>query len=123
MAIKTFVGPCAVCKGFSNNLVNPCICPCGPTEDRAPPPVVSFAAARFDKVGDPAKHKPADALEAALEWVKNPENGPYNHVIICLGRTVEDGGSATKWFQAGDYQYHAQMGLLFETGQMIRGDG
>lgn len=119
--MKTFTGPCAVCGGFITDFRNPCLCPGGPK--RSDTPVVSFAAARFDKVGDPAEHKPADALEAALEWVKNPENGPYNHVIICLGRTAEDGGSATKWFQAGDYQYHAQMGLLFETGQMIRGDG
>lgn len=85
--------------------------------------VVSIAAARFNKISDASEHDPRDALEAAMEYLDDPENGSPDHVIICFGRTPKDGGSATKWFQAGSYEYHAQMGLLVEAGNMIRENG
>lgn len=95
----------------------------GDGEERPKAQVINLAAVRFDKNTDASEHSPRDALEAAMAYLEDPEMGNPNHIIVCLGRTPEDGGSATKWFQAGSYEYHAQMGLLFETQQMIRDNG
>lgn len=85
--------------------------------------VVSIGAARFNKESqDPAECNPRDALEAAIAYFDHADDKP-DHIIVLFGRTPEDGGSATKWFQAGSYQYHAQIGLLYEGGQMIRENG
>lgn len=95
----------------------------GDGEERPKAQVINLAAVRFDKNTDASEHSPRDALEAATAYLEDPEMGNPDHIIVCLGRTPEDGGSATKWFQAGSYEYHAQMGLLFETQQMIRDNG
>lgn len=96
----------------------------GDGEERPTAEVINLTVARFNQGNaDASDHSPQDALEAAMAYLDDPEMGNPDHIIVCLGRTPEDGGSATKWFQAGSYEYHAQMGLLFETQQMIRGDG
>lgn len=81
--------------------------------------VSSLAAARFHKNSDPAAHDPATALDAAREWLKELDHEP-NHIIVMVGRDMPDGGSGTRYFQAGNYRHHAQMGLCHETMNMIR---
>lgn len=81
--------------------------------------VTDFSARRWDAVDDPAKHDVAEALRAAMRALENDEKPP-EHIIVAFGRNTEDGSSATRFFQAGGYQYHAQMGLLYEAAQMIR---
>ncbi len=114
-----YEGPCSECGNRKNDMANPCFCPGGPF----PPKVTSLAVARFDKIADASKHEPSAALEKALAHLADPNEPDYDHAIVILGRTPEGGGSTTIWFQAGKYDYHAQMGLIFEGGQMIRGDG
>jgi hypothetical protein len=80
----------------------------------------SFTARRFDKNSDPAAHDPITALIVAREWIEQQENGP-DHVIVFVGRTTEDGASGTKYFQAGQYPCHAQIGLIVEGLCMLRG--
>lgn len=82
----------------------------------------SFTARRFDKYGDPAAHDPIAALQVAKEWIDANPDKP-DHVIVLIGRTTEDGGSGTKYFQAGSYPHHAQMGLCLEGQNMIRESG
>lgn len=94
----------------------------GDGTERPSASVVNLAARRFEKNTDASEHNPRDALYAALEWHSDPETAA-DHIIVCLGRTPENGGSATKWFQAGKYEYHGQVGLLFETMNMIRDNG
>ena len=79
--------------------------------------IISFGAKRFLQSDKPRDTKIEDCFDAAREFVR--ENGS-DHVIICIGRDHEDGGSLTKWFQAGNFRYHSMMGLLFEVGHMIR---
>lgn len=101
------------------NMLKPCDC------DRLAQmkPVASLAVARFDKIEGAENHPPSAALEKALAHLADPNEPDYDHAIVVLGRTPEGGGSAAIWFQAGKYEYHAQMGLLFEAGQMIRENG
>lgn len=82
----------------------------------------SFAARRFHKFGDPADHDPTVALQVAKEWIDANPDKP-DHVIVLIGRTTPDGGSGTKYFQAGGYPHHGQMGLCLEGLHMIRGSG
>jgi len=114
-----YEGPCSECGNRKNDMANPCFCPGGPF----PPKVTSLAVARFDKIPGAENHEPAAALEKALAHLRDPDEPDYDHAIVILGRTPEGGGSAAIWFQAGKYEYHAQMGLLFEGGQMIRENG
>lgn len=91
--------------------------------ESAPATVTSIGAARFNKdTASPKDCNPRDALEAALAYLDHVDDKP-DHIIVLFGRTSEGGGSATKWFQAGSYEYHAQIGLLYEGGQMIRENG
>jgi hypothetical protein len=84
--------------------------------------VTSFASARFYKRQDPAIHNPRSALEVATEWFdQNPE--PPNHCIVIFGRDTADGGSGTRFFQAGTYRHHGQMGVMLEGMNMIRESG
>jgi hypothetical protein len=82
----------------------------------------SFIAHRFNKIGDPSAHDPVSALVVAQEWIAQQENKPH-HVIVFVGRTTEDGSSGTKYFQAGNYPAHAQIGLCMEGMLMLRGSG
>jgi hypothetical protein len=76
-----------------------------------------FSIKRLEKMQDPSKTPLELACDAAKAWVK--ESGA-EHVIIVVGRSDGENGSATRYFQAGTYSYHAQMGLLWEGQQMIR---
>lgn len=71
---------------------------------------------------DPAEFDPVTALDAAREWIEQCEEKPH-HVIVLTGRVLKDGGCGTRFFQAGQYKYHAQIGLVHEGAQMIRDNG
>lgn len=79
--------------------------------------IISFGANRFRKSEEVDKTRIEDAIEAAKEFLQ--ESGG-DHIIICCGRTTDDGISGTKFFQAGSFSYHGQMGLLYEVQNMIR---
>jgi hypothetical protein len=87
------------------------------------PPIVSLGARRFHNATHPAMLDPRTALEAAMEWLNDPTTPKAAHVIVIVGRDVEDGGSGTRYFQAGDYRHHGQMGLMLEGMHMIRESG
>jgi hypothetical protein len=76
------------------------------------------ALARFNKTDDPADSPPGDALEAARHFLQS-ETGT-EHIIVLVGRTMEDGSSGTRFFQAGKYPHHAVMGLCLEGMHMLR---
>ena len=80
-----------------------------------------IAVARFNKTDDPAKSRPLDALEAAKKCIES--EGSVEHVIVLVGRTMEDGSSGTRFFQAGSYPHHGMMGLCLEGMHMIRESG
>lgn len=60
--------------------------------------VTNLTVARFDKIADPAAHEPEAALLAALDWVRSTKEKP-DHIIVITGRTMEDGGSGTRFFR------------------------
>lgn len=81
--------------------------------------VSDLAAARWDKNDNPADCRPDEALHAALRYIA--ENEMPDHVIVLFGRkNTELDCDASKFFQAGSYGYHAQIGLLYDGQQMIR---
>lgn len=88
---------------------------------------ISLDAARFARTSVPAHLNPRAALEAALRWLdeQDAKGVKIRHVVVITGRDApdHDSGSGTKYFQAGDYRHHAQMGLCFEGMQMIRDSG
>lgn len=94
---------------------SPCTCTNSAT-------VTSIGAHRFANAQDAARCNPRDALEAAMAYLDHIDDKP-DHIIVLFGCTPEGGGSATKYFQAGSYEYHAQMGLLYEGAQHIRDQG
>jgi len=87
--------------------------------------IMDFAAARFEKTTDARDTSPNDALAAARKWVEQCDAAgePVEHIIILTGHTAVDGGSSTRYFQAGKYEYHSQIGLCTEGGLMIRDNG
>jgi hypothetical protein len=87
------------------------------------PPVASLDAARFHRAEHPAHLNPRTALVAALEWYDAQTEKP-THIQVLVGRDIgPEGCSGTKFFQAGAYRHHAQMGLCLETMEMIRESG
>lgn len=81
--------------------------------------VRSLGAARFNRNTDPAAHDATTALDVAYEWIKSLDHKP-DHIIVLVGRDMPDGSSGTRFFQAGNYRYHAQQGLCSEGALMIR---
>ncbi len=85
--------------------------------------VRSLDAARFNRASHPAHLNPRTALVAALEWYDAQEDKPQ-HIQVLVGRDVGDEGcSGTKFFQAGNYRHHGQMGLCIEAMNMLRESG
>lgn len=78
--------------------------------------------ARFHKVDDPGAHDAVTALDAAREWIDTLDHKP-DHIIVIVGRTFPDGANGTRFFQAGNFRYHAQQGLCLEGANMIRESG
>lgn len=99
----------------------------------APPPAapigakpISMAAARFDKAVHPEDLPARDALVAAMDFVDScPLDDKPTHIIVLIGRDPVDFATAsgTKFFQAGKYRHHAQMGLCLEAMHQIRESG
>lgn len=79
-----------------------------------------IAIARFSRNKSPDTTKLADCLEAAKKEI---EDGSWDHVIVLFGRTTDEGASGTKFYQAGVYPHHGQMGLCQEGMLMIRESG
>jgi hypothetical protein len=89
-------------------------------------PVASIGAARFDRATHPEEVSPRDALTAALDWVDGlHDDDPATHIIVLIGRDTPEKqtASGTKFFQAGTYRHHAQMGLCLEAMHLIRESG
>lgn len=93
----------------------------------APAPVASMDLARFKRADKPAEVNARAALEAAMEWIDDPETPKPTHIIVLVGRDAsepgQEGASATRFFQAGGYRHHGQMGLCLEAMHMIRESG
>jgi hypothetical protein len=86
----------------------------------------SIEAARFYRADKPEELNPRTALVAALEFFDDaPADDKPTHIIVLVGRDVKEnqGGSGTKFFQAGAYRHHGQMGLCLEAMHMIRDSG
>lgn len=103
----------------------------GPDESRstrpvevAPAPIASLGVRRFYKAEKPAQIDPRTALEAAMEWIDGDGKGA-THIIVLVGRDMPDapGCAGTRFFQAGSYNHHGQMGLCLEGMHMIRDSG
>ena len=85
--------------------------------------ISSLDAKRFDRATHHSEIDPRTALMAALEWYDAQEEKPA-HIAVLVGREVGDEGcSGTKFFQAGTYRHHAQMGLCLEAMHLIRESG
>lgn len=79
---------------------------------------IDLAARRFHQGSDkPRDTSINDMLAAASEHIR--ETPEVEHVIVIIGRTI-DGASGTKFFQAGSYTHHGQMGLMLEGMHMVR---
>lgn len=84
--------------------------------------ITNLNVVRFNRQMDPAEFDPVTALDAAREWIAECENKP-DHVIVLTGRVLENGSCGTRFFQAGQYKYHAQIGLIMEGLNMLRDNG
>lgn len=113
-----------VCGGFFNFELNTFVHEpgCGLSARLSVASIASIATARFQKIEDPLAHDPRTALDVAREWIDNQETPP-EHVIVLIGRTTPENSSGTRFFQAGKYAHHAQMGLCYEGREMIRESG
>lgn len=87
--------------------------------------VIDFGKMKFAHRTKPDQHQPITALREAVDWlIGAEENGTHvDHVIVLFGRTTPEGASGTKFFQAGKYPHHAQMGLCSEGALLIRETG
>lgn len=81
-----------------------------------PPKIVSLGARRFHQTRDTTKTTVREALEAALEFAD--ESKP-DHVIVLFAK-VDGGETESRYFQAGSYAYHAQMGLCTNAALQLR---
>lgn len=137
---------CAVCGGgfdiSMNEFMHACDCPskggfaaAAPLKVRQPDPeyfektvretpfrVSSLGAKRFEKQTHPMKVNPADALDAARAWIEAGNDA--THILIVIGTKLNDGGDVqTKFFQAGNYDVHGQIGLSARmTDALIHGE-
>lgn len=101
-------------------------CPNHPDKLNVPAPVASLASARFDHATHPEDLSGRDALIAALDWWDScPVDEKPTHVIVMIGQDTPGKATAsgTKFFQAGTYRHHAQMGLCLEAMHLIRESG
>lgn len=81
--------------------------------------VSSLKVARFHKNRNPDAHEPVAALDAAYAWIKELGDAKPDHIIVAVGRVNED-GNGTRYFQAGSFRYHAQIGLMLESIHLMR---
>lgn len=95
-----------------------------PTEPIAPPAgnVKSFALARAEKGAMPKSFPALDALQLARDWAEREERTPI-HVVVFMATAHEGGGDGIKFFQSGDYRAHAQVGMVIEGLDLLRGSG
>jgi len=91
-----------------------------PRDPKNKPAVDELAIKRLEKCEDPAKTPLETVFDAGKAWALESN---ADHVIIIVGRNTDDGGSATRFFQGGNFRHHAQMGLLWEGQHMIRESG
>lgn len=105
-------------------IVHVSTCPLSPSyvEPPAASNVASFALAKADKGSKPAEHAVTDALDLARDWIRENARTP-SHIIVFLARANEDGSDGIKYFQSGIYRSHAQVGMVIEGLEMMRGVG
>lgn len=63
-----------------------------------------------------------DALQLARDWAEREERTP-THVVVFMATAHEGGGDGIKFFQSGDYRAHAQVGMVIEGLDLLRGSG
>lgn len=99
------------------------VCPkCAARDFQMDDNISSIGVAKFDRATHPQGLSPRHALEKALADYDAVEKKPV-HIIVMFGRDMEDGSSGTRYFQAGAYRHHAQMGLCLEAMHMMRESG
>jgi len=122
---------CLQCAGYFNLVLDAVVheahCPnnpenAAPAPKPEPAPVASLTLARWNKSERPQDHGPLSALDVARAWIAEQAEQP-EHIIVVIGRTTSDNSSATKYFQAGSYTHHSQMGLMLEGMHMMRDSG
>lgn len=81
--------------------------------------VGDIAAKRWERDEDPSKHKPREALLAALRYLDDPEQPEVEHAIVLFGRIGEDRGAVTRHYQAGSFDGFAQQGLIYQALDLL----
>ena len=79
-----------------------------------------LARKRWERKSSPQDHGPREALEAALDAFEKEQP---DHVIVVFGKTCEEKGDRTHFFQAGSYSHHGQLGLITEAAALMRENG
>lgn len=124
---NSFGQSCGFCKaGYDFSLGRIVHAPDCPTYSDQTRPVASMSSARFDRATHPEELSGRDAIVAALDWWDScPVDEKPTHVIVMIGRDLprKATASGTKFFQAGTYRHHAQMGLCLEAMHLIRDSG
>lgn len=73
---------------------------------------------RWDRIADPAEHKPETALAAAAEHIA--EHGA-DHVLIIIAKELPD-GCGHRYMSAGNLDHFGQVGLLSATQALMLGE-
>lgn len=84
--------------------------------------VKSLALARAQKGATPEMSPAMQALDIARDWVRESGIEPA-HVIVFIAREYEEGADGIKYFQTGSYRPHAQVGMVIEGLDILRGSG
>lgn len=78
--------------------------------------ISSLGAKRFHKASLPNETPATDAIEAALEAMKEE---PADHIIVILSKDHGDGSTNTRFFNSGTLNSLAQYGMLQSTLHMM----
>jgi hypothetical protein len=83
-------------------------------------PVMSdFERARWERAkGRASEHNPGDALKAFLDDIVKGKCEPRHLIIVYANKNGEDEKDSVGWYQAGDLEHLAQVGLL-DTAKYI----
>lgn len=76
-----------------------------------------LTAVRWNRIENPAKHQPVDALAAAARAIE--ERGSPDHIIVVFGSADNEGTTRHRFFQAGNFNGFEIRGLLKAIDEMI----